>query len=333
MTRMSALPPYTVRRHAGISVRKGFIVNSQWRTAGVVSLGLSLALVAACGSTSQGQGSNQGDTGAPSWEQQVLADAPVAKPSDIPSGTVLAAAQKRGTLIYGGGKTGSLFDVQNPLTGREEGFDATMARLLAKYVTGHPAVQEKIVTSETRTSLLNDGSVDVVFLTFTISAEREKQVDFAGPYFVSGQSIIVRDSNNDIHGLADLKGRTVCVTKGGDAFVTMQDKVPSAKLVTVDSSAPCETALREGRVDAEVQDNAIELGQASKGGLKIVGPLLTQSPYGIGLANNSPEVTKFLDDWLRQIIKDGTWMTVYQNTVGTVKGATPIVPTPGQYGA
>lgn len=292
---------------------------------------LPLAMVlASCGGSEQPSGSAAGPSAQGDWRAKLLADAPVANADSIPKGSSLWKAHQDGKLTYGGSKSQKLFSLLNPTTGQLEGFDATIALLLAKYVTGKPNVDEKIVTSETRESLLNNGTIQAAIYTYSITPKRAQKVDFAGPYFISGQAIIVSDDNKDINSLDDLAGKKVCVTKGGTAFLTMQAKVPTASLITLESSTECESTLRQGRAAAEVQDRAILLGQVAKGGLKIVGKTITYEPYGIGLPNNSPAEVKFVNEWLDQLIKTGVWQQVYDNTIGTVKGAHAQIPEPGK---
>ncbi|MFD8460056.1 glutamate ABC transporter substrate-binding protein [Streptomyces antimycoticus] len=284
-------------------------------------------LLAGCGGASEAARTGGNDS---SWHDALIEKAPVADPSDIPRGTVLWDIHKKGTLVYGGSKTQPLFSQLNPTTNKLEGFDATLAQLLAKYLTGKPSVEQKIVTSETREALLGNGTIKAAIYTYSITPERDKKVDFAGPYFVSGQSIAVAKDTNDIHNLSDLAGRDVCVTKGGTAYLTMKAKVPSAKLVTLESSTECHQMLRQGRVDAEVQDQAIEYGQAAEGDVKVVGKALTYEPYGIGLPDNDPKAVKFVNAWLTQLIKSGAWQKLYDNTVGKAPGAKAEVPEPGK---
>lgn len=269
-------------------------------------------------------------TASDGWRQRLLDRAPVADPASIPKDTTLWDAHQNGKLVYGGSKTQKLFSLQNPMTGELEGFDATMALLLAKYLTGKPEVEEKIVTSATREALLNNKTVEAIFYTYSITPEREKKVGFAGPYFISGQAIAVREETNDIAKLSDLDKKKVCVTKGGTAYLTMAKHVPTAELITLESSGECEATLRDGRVDAEVQDQAVLLGQTAKGGLKLVGEVITYEPYGIGLPQGSPEAVEFVNAWLKEIIKSGIWKEVFDNTVGTAKGAQINIPKPGE---
>jgi glutamate transport system substrate-binding protein len=292
---------------------------------------LSVALAAlAASSIAYSASSAAGPLDSSDWREALLAKAPVADPKDIPQDSSLWTAHQNGTLVYGGSKTQKLFSQQNPITGQLEGFDATMALLLAKYVTGKPSVEVKIVTSETREALLNNKTVQAVFYTYSITPERQQKVDFAGPYLISGQSIAVRSDNTDIHQLSDLANRKVCVTKGGTAYLTVTKRVPSAQLITLESSTECETTLRQGRVDAEVQDRPVLLGQVQNGGLKLVGEPFTYEPYGIGLPHGSPAEVAFVNNWLKLLIKDGIWQEAFNHTLGQVPGATATVPTPGE---
>ncbi|MEO6985995.1 MAG: transporter substrate-binding domain-containing protein [Paralcaligenes sp.] len=297
------------------------------RSKTTLALGLAASTILYCG-VALAQTPVKADSN--SWRASVIARAPVADPKDIPKDSSLWDAHRAGKLTYGGSKTQKLFSLQNPITGELEGFDATMALLLAKYVTGKPVVEEKIVTSETREALLNNKSIQAVLYTYSITPEREKKVDFAGPYFISGQSIAVREATNDIAKLEDLAKRKVCVTKGGTAYLTMTKRVPTADLITLESSGECETTLRQGRVDAEVQDRAVLLGQVSKGGLKLVGSTITYEPYGIGLPHNSAKSVAFLNNWLKTLIKDDIWQEVFDHTLGQAKGAKANIPVPGE---
>jgi glutamate transport system substrate-binding protein len=69
------------------------------------------------------------------------------------------------------------------------------------------------VTAE-REDLISSGKVDIVVATYTINDERKKRIDFAGPYFVAQQDIMVRADDTSIKSADDLNGRKVC-TLGG----------------------------------------------------------------------------------------------------------------------
>lgn len=255
------------------------------------------------------------------WLPQLLEKAPVADPDTIPKNTSLWDAHKRGKLIYGGAKTQKLFSLTNPISGELEGFDATLAKLLAKYVTGNSKPETVLVTTATRESLLQNGSVDVVIYTYSNIGNRAELVDFAGPYFISGQSIATREATTDINSLDDLSGKSVCTTKGNSAYNIVMESVPNVKFVMMDTSTECETLLRQSRVDAEIQDRPLLLGQVEQGGLRLADGIFTTSPYQIGLPKESPEAVEFVEQWIALLVESGLWDEVFDNTLGKINGA------------
>ena len=68
--------------------------------------------------------------------------------------------------------------------------------------------------SKNREPFLQDGTVDMVVATYTINDTRKQVVDFAGPYFVAGQDIMVKAGDTSIKGVDDLNGKKVCSVKG-----------------------------------------------------------------------------------------------------------------------
>ena len=122
-----------------------------------------ILVLASCGGAGSAADSLGGDSG---WREAVIEEAPVADPAEISKGTELRDVHESGKLVYGRSKTQKLCSQRNPVTNKLEGFDATLALLLAKFLTGEPKVEEKIVTSETREALL----VEAVYVTAALRA-------------------------------------------------------------------------------------------------------------------------------------------------------------------
>ena len=88
--------------------------------------------------------------------------------------------------------------------GVNKGFDIDIAKALSKELFGKgDAVEFVSVTSENRIPFLTSGRVDLVMATMTITEERKKEVDFSTPYFVTGQTMLVR-ANSKITKYQDL---------------------------------------------------------------------------------------------------------------------------------
>jgi glutamate transport system substrate-binding protein len=218
------------------------------------------------------------------------------------------------------------------MTGKTTGFDAGLAAMLAKYITGQPKVRLMQVQVANREALLQNGAVDTVLATYTITPARAQKVGFAGPYYSSGDAILVKKDDNAIDKAADLDGKTVCTESSSTAAQDIKQFAPSAKLVLFDTNAECVQAVEQGRADAYVLDQALLLGNAYRepNKVKVVGQPFTAEPYGIGVPSNHPEMKTFVNDWLKKIEADGEWAELWQATVGaTLRGTAPTPPAIG----
>jgi glutamate transport system substrate-binding protein len=297
----------------------------------VASLVTASLALAGCASSSQLSGPAGGSSSAGGDSiDKVLADAPTA--SSIPSGTLMAKIKQAGVLRVGGTDAGPVFSIKDPVSGKLTGFDADLSQMLAKYIIGKPSTSLTLTSVATREPLLQNGAVDTVFATYTITPARAQKVDFAGPYYTSGDAILVKKDNTTITKVADLNGRTVATESNSTAAADIAKFAPQAKVTLFADDNSCVQAVQQGRADAYVLDQGILLGDATKANdVKVVGEPFTQEPYGIGTPKQSPEMKKFVDDWLKQIETAGLWQRLYKLTIGKVVTGDP--PTPPQIGS
>jgi len=259
--------------------------------------------------------------------------APVADAAAILPGSTMERIKKRGKLIVAEALDAPLLSQQNPANPDEvTGFDADLAKLLAVYILGKPEVEIVPPATETREALLANGTVDVVFNTYTITEERAKQVAFAGPYFESGLAVAVKAGNKDIKGIGDLAKKTVIVGANTPAVTAVPKEQPTAKVITFGTDPQAVTALVQGRGDAYVQDLTILASDAKANSrIQVVGNPFTKEPYGIGLKHGDADFKTFVNDWLKKIQDGGQWAQAWKNSLGTVVDSAP--PTPPAIGS
>lgn len=287
----------------------------------------------ACSSSSKlptPPGSSGSALGADSY-QQVIDDAPVAAASDVPAGSLMAKIKARGTLNVGGTDAAALFALKDPVSGKVTGFDAGLADMLAKYIIGKPSTNRVQIDVTTREVLLQNGTVDSVIATYTITPARAQKVGFAGPYYSSGDAILVKSSDTAITKASDLNGKSVCTETSSTAANDIKQFAPSAKVVLFQTNAECQQAVEQGRTDAYVLDQALLLGDAARDkNVKVVGQPFTDEPYGIGVPLSSPEMKTFVNNWLKLIESDGEWAKLWKATIGTeLSGDAPTPPVVG----
>jgi polar amino acid transport system substrate-binding protein len=243
-----------------------------------------------------------------------------AGPPSVTSGSFMAKIRARGYLIAGVDQSTYHFGFLNPLDGHIEGFDIDMIRAVADAIFGNPnQVEYKAISDAERIPDLGNGSVDIVAHTMTITCARLKQVDFSSVYFDAHQRILVPD-NSTVASVADLSGEKVCVTKGSDSGGTLS--LPSGKTQPIVVSVPywtdCLVMLQQGQVAAISTDDSILAGlEAQDPFTKIVGPELTDEPYGLAISNQHPDFVRFVNAVLAQERADGAWAASYARWVGT----------------
>jgi glutamate transport system substrate-binding protein len=282
-------------------------IRRKGAVAGVLLAAVTLAVTACSGNTAL-PGNDASSTAS---GDSVLSGAPVAKADLILSGSTMEKIKKRGKLIVA---------------------EALDAPLLSQQDPGKPNVEIVPPASETREAMLQNDTVDVVFNTYTITEERAKQVDFAGPYFESGLAVAVKSDNKDIKSYKDLDGKNVIVGANTPAVTEVPKIAPKATVTAFGTDPAAVQALIQGRGDAYVQDYTLLASDAaSEKQIKVVGQPFTKEPYGIGLKHGDDDFKKFVNEWLKTIQKGGQWGKAWKTTLGTVTDSD--VPTPPEIGS
>ncbi len=211
--------------------------------------------------------------------------------------------------------------------GSFRGFDVEIARYVGKHL-GFDEVTFKEATAAQRAALLSAGTVDFVVTDYPMTADPH-QVDFAGPYYVGGQSLLVATANIDITVPAALEGRRLCSVRGSSAAAALQaEYAKGAHLVERDTLYACVDAVRTGGADAMTGDDLTLAGQAAQfpAQVKVVPKRFTSTPYGIALREGDKSSRRKINDALRRMIDDGSWERAYRNTIGPSGYALPDPP-------
>ncbi|MCZ2404022.1 transporter substrate-binding domain-containing protein [Paenarthrobacter sp. Z7-10] len=301
------------------------------RATAAVAVGLLTLGLVACSPEAPGSPAASGSSGATSYDD-IISAGTTADAATISANQWASQVKKNGVLHVGGTETSQLFSLLDPAKGKAVGFDAGLSQLLAKYIIGEPKTKLDQVTVDTREDLLVNKSVDAVFATYSITPKREARVDFAGPYYSSQAGILVKSSNNDIKGVADLAGKTVATQAASTGVTLLANEAPKAKVLSLPDHAQALAAVKQGRADAYVIDQSLLLNAlVSNKDVKIVGdPFGPKDNYGIGLTKGT-DAKAFVNAWLKKIIDDGTWLKLWQATIGAQTG-TDKAPTPPKVG-
>ncbi|MFF7333768.1 glutamate ABC transporter substrate-binding protein [Streptomyces sp. NPDC090306] len=201
------------------------------------------------------------------------------------------------------------------------GFDVDVATYVAKQL-GYTAkdIEFKETPSADRETALQRGDVKFIAASYSITDERKEKVDFAGPYLLAHQDLLVRNDEN-ISKATDLNGKKLCSVTGSTSAQNIKDSIaPKAQLREYGTYSECIDGLASGAVDALTTDDSILAGYASqdqyKGKFKLAGLKLSNENYGIGVKKGDAALEKKINTALEKMVSDGSWQKAVDANFG-----------------
>lgn len=219
--------------------------------------------------------------------------------------------------------------LRNP-DGSMSGFDVDVATYVAQELGYTPEqIEWKESPSGQRETLIQNDQVDYIVATYSITDSRKEKVDFAGPYLITGQSLLVRNDNTDITGAASLAGnKRLCSVSGSTPAQKIKDEYPGVQLQQYDTYSACIEALKNGAIDAVTTDEVILAGYAAQtpGAFKIVGDTFSEERYGVGLKKDDAEMRAKINDAIEKMESSGAWKEAFDRNLGPAGITAPTPP-------
>lgn len=238
--------------------------------------------------------------------------------------------QSRGKII-----AGVAFDIpgmgyRNPRTGLIEGFEADLARAIAKTLLGAPDRVDFVqVTDEQRIPTLQRDLADMVLSQITITPDRAEQVDFSIPYWVTREAILVPEGSS-IKRFEDLAGKRIAVTAGSISLRRMRASLPSlpcAELVITPLSFGNLQAVAKGDADAASNDliNLTMMRRASDqpGRYEIIdiGDRFDEKPFGVAVKKGRRSLVDLLNKAIETLKTNGDINRLLNENIARVSGS------------
>lgn len=230
----------------------------------------------------------------------------------------------RGRLVVGVDQQSNLMSFRDPVTGELAGFDIDLAREIARDIFGDPeAIEFRIVSAAQRASAVNDGLVDLIVRSMTITCEREDLVDFSAPYLTTGLRVLTLKSSA-ISRASELQHASVCAVTNSTTQSYLAEELPEATRLEVATWGDCLVALQQGQVTSVITDDVILAGIAEQDPyVHIVGPRLTTAYYGVAAADessgrNSEALIRQVNQTLERIRVDGTFQELRNRWLSTL---------------
>jgi len=219
----------------------------------------------------------------------------------------LSDIKKKGEIVFGVLGTDEPNNYIDPKTREFIGYEVDLASAVAKKIGVKPVFKQVAVAA--RIPELQQGHVDVLAASLTHNKEREAQVDFGLTHLVTGSKVLVKKSSG-IKNVSELAGKKALAVKGGTQGPNLLKAVPTAEVVTFESTQQAFQALQQGKGVAYINDEAslisdfAKLGAANKDYL-ILPQNLNVEPLAFGIKKGETAVKTAVDDTLRELEKSG----------------------------
>jgi glutamate/aspartate transport system substrate-binding protein len=179
-------------------------------------------------------------------------------------------------------------------------------------------LRQSPVTSQTRIPLMVNGTIDLECGSTTNSVERQRQVAFSNTFYVAAARIMV-PRNGAVRTPADLRGRTVVSTSGGNTVRHLQrysdDNKLDLKLPQAKDHAEAWLLMETGRADAVANDDVLLYGlranSKSPQDFVVLPMTLSTEPYGIMMRRDDSAFKNLVDDTLSAMFRSGEAERLY----------------------
>jgi len=188
------------------------------------------------------------------------------------------------------------------------GYDVDMARKMAKEMgvklTLVPTSFDGMIAG-----LLTD-KFDIIMSAMTVTQQRNLKINFANPYIVVGQTVLLRkDLESKIKNASDLDkaGYTIVTRLGVTGEIAAKKFFKNAKIVTFETESDAISEVLNGNADAMIYDqpyNAIFMDDKGKDKLVHLDTPLTYEPLAWGIRKGDPDFLNWLNNFLKQMQED-----------------------------
>ena len=225
------------------------------------------------------------------------------------SSDILSDIRSKGTLIVAAAGNMPPFNMKAD-DGEVHGYEADLANKFAEFLG--VKVQYEIMPFAQLLDALKDGRAHMVMSGMTITPERNAEVAFAGPYYVSSKAVLTKEKSvvtgTSMKRFDDSRFK-FAVLKGSTSQKFVEDNFPKAQLILAEGYPEAVRLLMEDQVHALLADYpicAVTLMQYPEAGFYSDIVKLTYEPLGIAVPANASHMINWLENTLATLEGNGT---------------------------
>ena len=225
---------------------------------------------------------------------------------------------KKGELWVGFDSGYMPFEMTNQ-KGRYVGFDIDMAKEMAKamgvkFVPVNTAWDDMIPS-------LTTGKFDIIISGITVTQERNLKISFTDPYIIVGQTLLIdKKHERKINSYKDLNDPEYIVTSqsGTTGEEAAKNLIPKCTYKSFKTEKEAVLEVINGNADAFVYDLpfcVVVMVMQGKDKLTFLDKPFTYEPLAWAIRKGDPDFLNWLNNFLRQIKKDGRYERIYNKWI------------------
>ena len=238
-----------------------------------------------------------------------------AKPQKEPVPSTLDTITKRGNVIIGVKTDTYPFGFKDK-NGKYAGYDVDLANMIGEAIFGKKGKVKLVpVTASDRMMKLFSEEVDMIVATMSITPSRLQILDFSNPYYIAGQSLLVRRGSK-IKGIRDLNGKKAIVVFGTSSESSLRAAVPNVSIIGYKTYNDAVKGLKQGKADAIVSDDTILIGLSIKDGSLVMLPKrYSREPYAVAFrkGRESEDLVRVVNNVIDESSRNGTLYKLQKN--------------------
>lgn len=180
---------------------------------------------------------------------------------------------------------------------------------------------------------LRTGKADIVACNYTVTADREKKINFTEPHMHAELVLVQRnskDSNYTVSTTTDLKGKTIHVWEKS-SYYSFIDSINQAQNLNINIIGVAGDILGEnlieqvstGKIDYTViEDNVADVNQNFYPNINIQTSISNQQSIAFGIRKTSPKLKREFDKWFLEFKKTRKFRYIYHKYFKRSKQAT-----------
>lgn len=199
------------------------------------------------------------------------------------------------------------------------GFDIDMAKEMAKAM-GVKFVPVNTAWDGIIPSLIT-GKFDIIMSGMTVTQERNLKVNFADPYIIVGQTILLNKKHEGtVQSYKDLNDPKYIVTSklGTTGEQAVKRLIPKCTYKSFETETEAALEVVNGKADAFVYDLpfcVVFLAQQGAGKLVFLDQPFTYEPLAWAINKGDPDFLNWLNNFLRQVKNDGRYEQIYNKWI------------------